>query len=234
MKLASILALAMLFSVSCKMDQEKTNDPVNDGGQVGEIKTPKERDLTAAEMVIGKRICSALKNKRELFETITNMQEQFSFRGEIKPCDLEFPNNVVTFNAVISNASSTDFEYVSSKSIYFRDVITDQTGIMKNLCDALASSSTVTNQYLSGSSYLRVALLIKDGYDRFEISKMSKNGSANYSLVSTEAVAVITQASQANKKFFGVEKERVRYTTCSNPKQFASTKQTWLEAKTPF
>lgn len=231
MKLTLLVAIAMLMSVSCKMNEEKKDEttPVQ-GNQP--ISVPKERNFTESETTIGKRICSALKNKRELFETLTDMQEQFRFKGEGRDCGAVNPTSVSEFTATISNSSTTDFEYVSSKS-YFRDVITDQTGVMKSFCDAFAKNGAVANQITSGNYLIRLNILISEGFDRFEISKLTKSNA----LVSTEAVSVITNTTQAGKKFYGVEKDRIRYSACAAgavSNQFSSVRQTWLTALTPF
>jgi len=231
-KIASLVLISVALLSGCKAAKDLSEKVEGIGG----IEQPKERNYTASELTIGRRICSALKHKRELFETVTDMQEKFRVRGETKVCDNPNPFNISEFTVAISNVSSADFEYVAttSRANYFKDVVTDQTGAMKILCDNLAKSDTVSNRMLSGSSYLTVNLLISEGYDRFDISKSSKDSSGNYKLVSTETISVITQKAQADEKFFGVEKVRIRNTTCPNSKDFSSLKQTWVSALTSF
>ena len=204
---------------------------------IGGIEQPKERNYIVSELTIGRRICSALKHKRQLFETVTNMEEKFRFSGETKACDNPTPFNVAEFSVAISNVSSTDYEYVATsnnRTNYFKDVVTDQNGAMRALCDNLLKSDEVSNTWLSGSSYLTVNFLISEGYDRFDVLKRSKDSTGNYNLVSTESISVITQNAQADKKFFGVEKIRIRNTSCPNSNDFSSVKQTWLTALTSF
>lgn len=230
-KTALLLLVAALLG--CKASETKLSDV--DGG-VGPIVTAKERNFTESELAIGRRICSALKNKRTLFDTLTNMQEQFRFRGELKNCNSTAIYGQNEFTTAISNVSSTEYEYVATTARvnYFKDVVTDQNGAMKSICDSLNVSNSVSNRILSGSSYLAVNLLISEGYDRFEVTKKSKDSSGNYNFVSSEGVSVITQKTQAVEKFFGVEKERVRYSACSGSKDFSTVKQTWLAALTSF
>lgn len=232
MKIASLILISAALLSGCKAAKDLSEKVEGIGG----IEQPKERNYTASELTIGRRICSALKHKRELFETVTDMQEKFRFRGETKVCDNPNPFNMTEFTVAISNVSSTDFEYVATvnRANYFKDVVTDQTGAMKMLCDNLAKSDTVSNKMLSGSSYLTVNLLISEGYDRFDVLKSSKDSAGNYRLVSTETISVITQKAQADEKFFGVEKVRIRNTTCPNSKDFSSLKQTWVSALTSF
>lgn len=170
-----------------------------------------------------------------MFEKLNDMQEKFRVKGELKNCQTPNPYNVAEFNVAISNSNSTDFEYVATnRAKYFKDVVTDQTGAMNILCDNLGKSDKVSNQIISGSSYLLVNLLISEGFDRFEVSKQTADGAGNFKLVSTESVMVITQKNQADEKFFGVEKERVRYTPCPTPNSYEYTKQTWVAPITPF
>ena len=226
-----LLSSQLLFS--CKQSPQF---PVDDVDSFGAIKVPKEKVYTPSELVIGRRICSALKNKRELFETVTDMKEKFRFKGELTSCTSVTPYNIAEFNAAISNVSPTDLEYVSenSRPNYFKDVITDANGALNIVCNNLAQSDNVSNQTLSGSSYLLVSFMIEQGYDKFTVIKKNKDGAGNYNIVSSEAVSIITQANQAPRKFFGVEKDRVRYTTCSTPKVFSSVRQTWIAAITSF
>lgn len=230
-KITLILIAAALFG--CKGAENNTPES---GGSIGNIDVPKERNYTPSELVIGRRICAALKHKRELFERVTDMQEQFRFRGEIKNCGN--PNASVNseFTAAISNVSSNGFEYVATtnRPNYFKDVVTDQNGAMKALCESLAVSDTVSNTMLNGSSYLTVNLLISESYDRFEVAKRSKDSAGNYKLISTEGVSVITQSNQADPKFFGVEKVRQRNSTCPNSTDYSAVRQTWVSALTSF
>ena len=232
MKTPFIIILLLVSFSSCKSSKEQVVKIESIGG----IEQPLERNFITSELTIGRRICSALKDKRELFEKVANMQEKFRFRGESKACDYPTPYNITEFTVAISNVSSTDFEYVATKERpnYFKDVVTDQNGAMKTLCDNLTKSDIISNTWLNGSSYVTVNLLISEGYDTFDILKKSKDSAGNYKLVSTESVSVITMNSQANEKFFGVEKNRIRNSFCPNSNDFSSLKQTWVSALTSF
>lgn len=233
----SLVLLFSLIAIAGLSGCETSNNTNNVIKGVGPISVPELRNFTTTELVIGRRICNALKNKRELFETLRDMQEKFSFVGEQKNCGNPNPAYVTEFMASVSNSNSTDFEYISTtqRPNYFRDVVTDQNGVMKLLCDDLSRSNTISNQMLSGSSYLRVNLLIKGGFDRFEVTKQSKDTNGNYNFISSESVSVITQTSQAATKFFGVEQERIKNTPCPNSSEdYASLRQTWRGALTSF
>lgn len=228
-------ALLLLVSalVGCKVSDVKVDEPK---AIIGPITAPKERNFTASELEIGRRICSALKNKRTLFDSVTNMQEQFRFRGELKNCDSAILYGQTEFTAAISNVSSTEYEYIAAtaRKNYFKDVVTDQNGAMKSLCDSLATTDSISNTVLSGSSYLAINLMISEGFDRVEVTKKAKDAAGNYNFVSAEGVSVITQKTQAAEKFFGVEKDRARYSACSGSKDYSTVRQTWVTALTSF
>ncbi len=236
MKKSVVIFLAALALVGCKGTEKTGSSTTPGGGETGfgGMTVPNERIYTSSELQIGRRICTALKAKRELFEKVVDQKEQIKLRGDNKNCEGLTYNNS-DFVVKISNASSSGLEYVAfNRSNYLNDVVTDQSGAMKIICDNLAVSDSVSNTILSGSSYLIVNLLISSGYDRVEISKKTKNASGTYSLASIEGVNVFTQANQINNKFFGVEQERTRYTPCSNPKYTALIKQSWVTAVTSF
>lgn len=233
-----ILAMIIISTVvvSCKTNKDEATQIAETPG-VGPIQIQKERIYTDSEMVIGRRICKALKNKRQLFEGVTNQAEAFRFKGEYKGCAMTYPQNLAEFSATISNATTSDLQYIATSSRpydYFKDVVTDQNGAMKTICENLAASSSVSNTTLNGSSYVIVNLLISEGFDRFEATKLSKDASNNYKAVSSEAVNILTQTSQIIPKFFGVEKERTLYLPCSNSSETSYNKQTWVAAVTNF
>ena len=235
-KLVLFLSLLIWFSTySCKISSGKQDSPLSKDG-IGEIKDVEVRNYTPSEIVIGRRVCAALVKKRHLFEVLEDMKEQFRFKAELKNCNFDQAYNQAEFTANISNASASEFEYIArNRPEYFKDVVTDQTGATRLLCDALDKSETVSNQFLTGSSYLTINILIQDGFDKLEILKKNNDGKGNYKLVSTEAITFFTMKNQVAEKFLGVEKERVRYLKCADkPDQSSYVKQTWLSALTAF
>lgn len=224
------LVLGALVFSGCKINQEMANKDTTP--DVGSITAPTARNYTSLELEIGRRICSNLKKKREFFETLDNAKEQFKFRAELRNCDNGLYNNDL-FIAAISNANSTDPEYIAARETYFKDVVTDQSGVMKQMCEALVKTNDVTNTAFNGAFKYTVNFLIADGYDRFELVKFKKKTDGSYSPLSAEGVSVISQKIQAPTKFFGVEKERVRFTVCDG-KRFSTMKQTWVEPVTTF
>lgn len=225
------LCLLVLTLSSCKMNQEIAKD---DTPGPGGLTAPAPRNFSASELEIGRRICSNLKKKREFFETLNNEKEQFRFKAELRNCNNDqynSPNDY--FVASISNANSTDLEFIAFRENYIKEIITDQSGPMKQMCDDLAKSNTVANTAYSGNFKFSINFLIADGYDQFQIHKGKRLTDGTFQPLSADVISVISQKIQAPTKFFGVEKERTRYTACEG-KKFSTVKQTWIEAVTNF
>lgn len=224
---AGVVSVAVIFS-SCKLDTKKNNQDNNSVSENTNITVPKERTYTNSELEIGRRICSNLKTKRKLYDELvasasTSTPKKFRFRGELKNCESPTPYGNATFLAGITQVT-TDYEYqVTDREAHFPDVITDQSGVMEIMCDNLIKDN-VNNYFLSGNSTLLVNFLIQEGFDRFEVIKKTKG-----EITSLEAVMIFTQPNQTASRYMGVEKERIRYTTCADKRKFAYKKQTWIE-----
>jgi hypothetical protein len=150
----------------------------------------------------------------------------------LRNCDNDIHNNSL-FVASISNANATGPEYIASRDNYFKDVTTDQGGILKIVCDSMIQSDVVANNVLSGNFKYSINFLIADGYDTYQVIKAKKNANGSYDTVSSEGVSLISNKNQAPIKFLGVEKDRVRYTLCDG-KKYQTLRQTWIEAITNF
>jgi hypothetical protein len=202
---------------------------------IDDLETPLQRELSATELQIARNVCTNIKNKRELFETLYNNTERFKFTIELKSCEGTTPYRISTFEASIANASSTYMEYNANQETYFKDIMTDQVGAMKVLCDSVYGygHDHVQNTMTFSNYQLVYKVLINNGFDRVEISKQVKNQKGDWKLAGIESIDFISQKSQAPIKFFGVEKERIRKIPCDG-NTFSSMKQTWLEAITKF
>lgn len=231
LKKTALLFTVLLFSASCKISQKLDVGDKKNITQIGDMSFSPERSLMPSEVVIGRRICSALKKKRELFQTFYDRQKQFRFQGTNTDCADKKTD--VSFVASIGNSSV--LEYISNTVVanYFRDVVTDQSGAMNDLCVSLAATDNVSNIVKSGSVKYTVAFLISNNYDRYDIKKDLSDGKGGYKFSGAESISVITQSSQAPSKFFGVEKERTRYITCGNNK-YQIMGQSWKEAVGDF
>lgn len=198
------------------------------------LETPKSHDFSTAEIEIAQRICINIKKKREwLAGNFYPMAEKFQFNLELKTCEGTTPYFNAPFEAAISNVNPTYLEFIANQETYFRDIVTDQAGGMKPLCDIAFSYGPVKNTQPVGSYVLVYNILINNGFDRVEISKQVKNDKGNWNLAGIETIEFISQKAQAESKFIGVEKERILKKNCDGVK-FSSIKQTWLKAVTPF
>lgn len=229
----TFVVLFALNIIGCKLNQNIANDKPAAISGVGGITVSDEREYTNSELEIARRICSNLKKKREFFETLTSDKPlQFRFRAELRNCDDNIYNTDL-FVTTVSNANSTEPEYIANRENYFKDVVTDQSGIIKKMCDAFLQSDKVSNAMESNNFKYSINFIIADGFDRVDITKAQKNAKGGYDTLSSESVSVISNKSQIDKKFLGVEKERVRYTVCGN-KKFQTLKQNWIESVTKF
>jgi len=226
-----IMLLISTTYFGCKISQnlDAKDKEVTD---VGGITSPGPRNYTTSELEIGRRICSNLKKKREFFETLTNEKEQFRFRGELSNCDRGVYSNSL-FVASIANANGTEPEYLANRENYFKDITTDQSGVIKTQCDLMNQSDVVANNIISGNIKYSINFLIADGYDTYQIVKAKKNAVASYDALSSEAVSLISNINQASLKFLGVEKDRIRHTMCDG-KRYKTVRQVWVEAITKF
>ncbi|MDD4975137.1 MAG: hypothetical protein PHY93_12340 [Bacteriovorax sp.] len=225
-----ILLISLLFTVSCKLSQKIQNGESND--RIGNMTFSKERPFIKSELDIGRRICASLKQKREFFQTLYDRQERFGFQGTLVNCQgtttLDTP-----FIASISNASTLEYSATTTRENYFRDIVTDQSGAMNDICQSLLVSDSVLNTVKSGSIKYTVNFLIAENFDRYDIRKELSNGQGGYTTSGAESISVITQKFQGATKFFGVEKDRIRFTSCDGLK-FQTMRQTWKEALTNF
>ena len=236
MKIALFILVSTVLLSGCGKTVTVVEEVNSESNGIGGIELPIQRNFTSSELTIAKRICSALKHKREFFETLEDKKEVFQFRGVNKYCASPTSITISLFNAIISNADSPDFEYIADKNQikYFKDVITDQNSAMRLLCSNVANSDTVSNTFLDGDSLLAVDFSINQGYDHFNALRKLKDQSNNYKLIHAESISIITHKSQAEEKFHGVEIARVKHTACPNSTEFSSVGQNRVSALTPF
>ncbi len=221
------LILVSLFG--CKANQESFSKDVTGLGAITQVT---ERNFTSEELDIGRRICKNLKSKREFFETLTNEKEKFMLMVQYRNCEDTLYSNA-TFDASISNANPSGLEYIAVRDNFLKDIITDQSAVMKVLCDEMLVTNNVSNTFSTTNFKYVINFLIAGSYDRFEVIKAKKISNARYETISAEGVSIIGRTSQAASKFFGVEKDRIRYVACDSS-HFSTVHQSWLEALTNF
>lgn len=215
----------VIFSVSCKISQKLPgNASVTN---IGNMTFPTERSLTGSELNIGRRICAALKKKREKFETLYDGETKFTFQRTAVDCQ---GNNISgNFDASIFKNPALTYSAPSQVS-YFSDIITDQSEGISDICTSLSSSDNISNTVKVGNLKYTITFLIADNYDRVDIRKDVSDGKGGFNTTGAESTSVITQSSEAGKINFGVEKERTRYTLCDDNKFRNTKKQIWIKA----
>ena len=194
---------------------------------------PAERSFLPSEINIGLRICQALKKKREYFQTFYDRTEQASLEGIITDCKGATTVDSTFTSSIGNSGTSLEFISLTPRDNYFRDIQTDQSGALNDLCTSLAASGNVSNTVKAGTLKYTVNFLIADSFDRFDILKEVSDGKGGFTVSGAESTLVFTNTSQTTSKFIGIEKERARYTVCS-ANQVQSMKQVWKEALTNF
>jgi hypothetical protein len=234
--LKKILILGVLILISsCQFKQLTDEDKLKNG--IDGLTVPGPRNFNNGELIIARRICNNLIKKREFFSTLYNMTEKFHFSLETKSCTANTVTNNGAFEATIGTSNATYPEYIASIDNSFRDVITDQSGNMKPICD-IVNNNSISNTAYMGSYQFSYKILINNGYDHIEISKLVKNTDGSLKIAGIETLDFISLDSQIPSmykgKFFGVEKERIRKINNCGGTNFSSVKQTWIEATTNF
>ena len=216
--------------MSCKLS--KGQDVASSGSNIGNMTFSKERYFIKSELDVGRRICAALKKKREFFQTLYDRQEQVRFQGTLTDCEGATTLDTA-FIATILNASALEYSALTARNNYFRDIVTDQSPAITDVCLSLQASDNVLNTVKSGTLKYTINFLIAENYDRYDVKKEVADGNGGFSTSGAESILVFTQTNQAATKFFGVEKERTRLNSCGRGK-YQSMKQVWKEALTNF
>ncbi|MDO9183938.1 MAG: hypothetical protein Q7U04_16095 [Bacteriovorax sp.] len=223
------LLVCLIFSASCRLSQKLGSSADNSG--VGAMRFPGPRNLVDSELKIGRRMCTALKQKQDHFQTFDDRTEQVKLQASFVDC--KNIKSSETFIATISKISGLQYSAIPERENYFRDVVTDQTSALATICSSVPSSDNVSNTVIIGLVKYTVVFLIENNFDRVQIKKEISDSRGNFSLSGAEAISVITNGSQAEARFMGVEQERTRLTSCEG-NIFKSMTQTWVQALTHF
>lgn len=233
MKKLFVLALTALMVAGCESDAPKSGGAPIVGDGIGGIVVTERRDIVGVEREVGRRICENLRSKRLKMETLGN-EEMFRLKVESKTCNYQSPS-ISVFSVSISRANPTDIEYEANNAPnYFKDIMTDESGVMGYFCPALLDGRLVSNEIINGNSQVRVTFVTRNNYDTVLISKHMRDQNNTMSLISTESVAIITQLFQDDARYFGIEKERTRYLKCANVNDPSFTRQTWMGANSNY
>lgn len=223
----TLLILFTLSLFSCKGSQNLSKEDKGITGDRGIIDTP-TRDYLSYELETGRRICGALKKKRAFYdEMVASSNKKIRFHGQLQDCGASTIHNTANFLVKVTQPG-VDYEYTAdTRTKYLDEVITNESGYMEVMCDRLTnpgSDGKVSNTILLGGSTVKVNFLVERGYDQLQFIK--KNGSE---LVSSEKIFIFTQPEQTIARYMGVEKDRVKYTLCSDKKTTSSIQQTWVD-----
>lgn len=192
-------------------------------------------NLTGPELIIGKRICNALKKKSERFLTFENLKQKFAAERVFNTCAEQVPKAKVRFNLMISNVTSK-LEYVpeSDPGSFISNVVTDSAEAIKDFCDNMRVSETVSNRIVSPTVTYSIVFLNENDVDYYKLKKKVIDATGKVIRQSADIVYFYTQETQAAIKFHGIEKERFIYTSCDDQLKYAHVAQTWVGPLTSF
>lgn len=240
MKYKSILVFSTLIAlVGCKIEQQPSRRATSDF-LFPNMANPTERVLTVDEVGIAKRICSSLKKKRIYFETLSNSTHSFRAAYSVKSCTQSVLSAEKAFIVTLDNSNPIDMEFKSTEIDFnFKDVLTDQTAIVKTFCEDLDKDATkVSNTVRSNLvAYTLSVKTVKKGmdFDRLEILKRVPAATGSALVVqSGEAYEFYTKPGQAEEKFMGVEVFKERYAVCEKADHFSVYKETFTKPLTSF
>lgn len=222
--------LLLTIIQSCRISKDGAVE--NKTGGTENLEFPPERLFNKSELEIGRRVCNALRQKREYIQSHYDRQDKFRFQGTIVNCDGTKTVDS-TFDAFLIGST---LQYLDSAPVpredYFSDIVTDLSPNLKDICTSLQVSDNVSNTSKYGLAKY-TARFVTDSYDRFELKKDISDSKGVFTNSGVESVAIITKPTQAPAKFIGIEKERSRSIRCSN-KSYQSKKQVWLQAITEY
>ncbi len=233
MKNTLVYSLILLSLMGCEIsskDTKKVTEQPNFGG----MEPPTSKEFTFTELEIGRRVCKNLESKKALLEAYRlDTSKKIIFKAESQSCSqVKFAAMDDLFAATVILAG-VDYELsVPDRSGYMSDIITTQSGVMKEVCEEIKSNDKVLRQMPISNSNFVVKFLVKDSYDRVEISQYSPDGKGGYAFNNVEGVSFVSSIKQGPKEFIGFEKERSRYTPCPGKKHPSFYIQTWMRDTT--
>ena len=234
MKNTLVYTLILLSLVGCEIsskDTKKAPEQPNYGG----MEPPATKEFTFAELEIGRRVCKNLENKKTLLEAYRlDTSKKIVFKAESQSCSqVKFAATADDLFAATVVLAGVDYELsVPDRSGYMSDIITTQSGVMKEVCEEIKSNDKVLRQLPISNSNFVIKFLVKDSYDRVEISQYSPDGKGGYAFNNVEGVSFVSSIKQGPKEFIGFEKERSRYTPCPGKKHPSFYIQTWMRDTT--
>lgn len=245
-KILSVLFILLLVVSACgKLSNNRNTKPGPTPTQnTTNLEEPVQHILKLPELKIAQRVCSALKSKSKLLkETLASSSSKeisYEFASELKKdCATTSISKFKLINQIV--LSSKDLEFSSKdNSIFFRDVITENTAALSAICNEVLNTDTsletklVSNAtVLTDRVYLVALSTNSDGIDTVQVNtKIANAKTGGFDALDTQLISVITNANQdsgADARNIGVEKERSQYVSC-NGKQTLMLKETFARS----
>lgn len=228
--------LSFVLSGCGNMREKRPFKPKSIVTGIGAMEEPAQRNFNTEELAVAKRICSAVKKRRETIEAAPGTMAYY-LNFERRDCK----NKIVENRKFIANIVGVghELEYsVAEGGQYFIDVITDKSEFLSSICTSVLSDSSepkiISNTVAGVSNKLFTVDFNTNaaGFDAVSVFIRVKDKNGAYILNNSQDIAIATGASQLGEKYIGVEKERSQYIACSGS-DFQTNKQSWLNATAP-
>ena len=203
-----LLVLFLLLSCETQTEQQK------DGFSFGQpLKA--QRNLTAHESAIAHNICSALEDKRLYFESQGNLE--LSFQTSHKSCAQEGYSSSKTVRARVQIPTRGPIRFLPlGRGRLLTDVLTDEQGILKEVCQKAFAGNTISNTLDLGNRKYQFHFKKIRGYDALELARYRRNQEGVFKPNLLEGYLFYTASTTNNSRERGIVYKRERALPCQN------------------
>lgn len=238
---ASLLILCLSAGlISCGKLRSQRFVGVLPGGSIAGLEEPVQHTYKLSELKIAQRVCTALKTKRTVLEKGLTATPPtvitYGFALERKSCNGKVVEAKSITTEISFTANELDFNTLDSAN-YFKDVITDKTVGLDQICAAVLDPATTLDmkiisnaEILSNRIYLVSMTTDTKAFDTIQINTKTANTKGGFDPLNTQLISVYTDPTQVSDlKNLGVEKERSQYVPC-NGREFSALKETFVRS----
>ncbi|MCO4795127.1 MAG: hypothetical protein KC493_15525 [Bacteriovoracaceae bacterium] len=206
-----ITLLISLALSSCQIEGNKGSGGANQSSGVFELGTSTAGNL--------KRICDALKFKRDNIWTLNDRQVQVELNASKYDCGDAQVYNLGNFTADLRvNSSIQPFFEATGRSRFLSDIVSDSWGDIAEFCKAFKQNEAPVSRVILGDKTMDLEVTIDGSYDKFIIKKTFKsNPDINYYEI--EEGTVHTPRTSQSEDLMGSLKRRTIKTRCPNGQQ---------------
>jgi len=195
----ALMAISLLL-VSCKKaDVEDKADELING----------TTELKADEINIAKQICSALKDKRLLFESYGDGEKSFPFRVTSKICSSRDEKIETFITALRVPTRANPYFQDPGVDLFVSDIETDIDGHLSSLCSEIEKGNAIKKLENAGTYSDRHDFFLESGYHHYQITRSIENKATRLT-----KLAIVTRDNETR----GMVKMRTSESLCRNRK----------------